>query len=549
MNVAVPASVNVKELVGSLKLSPTRTKSIKNKIYYFLSLVLGTNHNAALNEKSVGYRRISSVMMKKIMGRKDYYLIIQLLTDPKCPIIESNKSWHNGKQGGEGSCQGYRLCDAYNTSEEIWKTIPAKFQRRIEKHNKNKIKDNFDDSKFQFLYKQYDNNKLKLDTSVYDYIKSFGQQLLLRADGSEFQTNLVLNLIGRWLYYIEKIENENIWRQVSQANWRLNSRLTQLNRTLRPFLLYNGKRLVEVDVQASQPYILSAVMRDDFITGNEGFFNLQSISPKAFQKLQDAGYITSYSRDSNYSFGYTSYSGTTLHTEFNPDLGSSTGDIKRTISFMWGSFYNDMELESIRSYQNAPFSNDFYRYMVNIVKSKTEIKTQDEDVLRERIKKSMRLLLFDDNKDHRTHGIYLKIFKELYPGVEKWTYDILKKIGKKEFSYLLQRAESYIVLDVISRDFHDKFPSAPIFTIHDAICTYPEYIQPLAELTNKHFLNIIGTPVGLKIKPWQPETSPSILDINKEWAKIKSVVTLQDYMEKKHSVFPPNIARGREFLL
>lgn len=548
MNISVPASVNVNELVSGLKLSPTRTESIKNKIYYFLSLVVLTNDNAALNEKNEGYRRISSVLMKKIMGRKDYYLIIQLLTDPNGPIMESNKSWHNGKQGGEGYCQGYRLCQDYNTGEVLWKTIPAKFQRRIEKHLNNKAKENFDDSKYQFLYKQLDNNKLRFDPLVYEYIHSFGQLLLSRAQGNEYQTNMVYNRVGRWLYCVEKIEKDNIWRQVSPSNWRLNSSLSHLNRILRPFLLCNGQRLAEVDVKASQPYILSAVMRDEFITGKDGFFNLQSISPNVFQRLLDAGYITSYSRDNTLSFGYTSYSGTTIHTEFNPDLSASSAEIKNTNSFMWGSFYNIMELESIKSYQEAPFSNDFYKYLVSIIKSKMEVKCQDEDVLRERIKKNMRLMLFDDNKDHRTHGIYLKVFKELYPGVEKWTYDFHKLIGNTDFSYLLQRTESYIVLDVISRDFHEKFPSAPVFTIHDAICTYPKYIQPLTELTNKHFMSIIGTPVGLKIKPWQPDPSPKALDINEEWAKIKPVVSLQEYRKKAHSVFPSNITKGRQFL-
>lgn len=549
MNIKVPASVNVKELVSSLNLSPTRTVSIKNKIYYFLSLVVLTNDNAALNEKNEGYRRISSVLMKKIMGRQDYYFIIQILSNPKDPIIESNKSWHNGKQGGEGICQGYRLCQAYNSGEVIWRTIPSKFQRRIEKHNKNKFNDNFDDSKYEFLYNQFKSNSLSFDLSVKEYISSFGKELLSRTEGNGFQINMVLNLIGRWLLGIRKIENENIWFQVSPANWRLNSSLSYLNRTLRPFLLCNGQRLAEVDVKASQPYILSAVMRDEFITGKVGFFNLQSILPNVFQKLLDTGYITSYSRDNTPSFGYTSYSGTTMHTEFNPDISSSIGDNKNTISFMWGSFYDAMELESIKNYQEAPFSNDFYKYLVSIVKSKKEVKTQDEDILRERIKKTMNLVLFDDNKDHRTNGTYLKVFKELYPGVEKWIYDFLKLIGNTDFSYLLQRAESYIVLDVISRDFHKRYPSAPVFTIHDAICTHPDYLQQLVEIANKHFMNIIGTPVGLKIKLWQPNPLPKTLDINEEWAKIKSIVSLQEYQNKAHSVFQSNITRGRKFLL
>ena len=548
MVIMIPASVDVKEMVATLNLSPTRSESIKNKIYYLLSRIVLTNENYALNEEYEGYRRISSVKMKKIMGRKDYYLILQLLSNPQAPVIESNKSWHNSKQGGDGYCQGYRLCPPHNTGEVVWRTIPTKFQRRIEKHDKNDPEANFDDSKYKFLYQQFDNKELCFDPLVNDYIYSFGRQLLSKAESNEFQSNMVLNLIGRWRYYVEKIENGDIWHQVSHSNWRLNSSLTHLNRVLRPFLLHNGQQLVEIDITASQPYILSAIMKDEFLTGHEGCFNLQSISPEVFKKLIKTGYISSIRRDSTYSFGYTSYSGSTMHTEFNPDLSSSAGSSKETYSFMWGSFFNEMEMGSIRNYQAAPFENDFYKHLVNIVNSKSGQKTLDEAVLRERIKNNMRFVLFDDDPKHRNNGTYFKMFREQYPGVDKLIYDLLKEVGKTNFSYLLQRAESYIVLDVISRDFHEKYPIAPVFTIHDAICTYPEYLQPLVGIANKHFMNIIGAPVGLKVKPWQPETMPKAKDINKEWAKIRPVVSLQEYQKKAHSVFQSNITMGRHFL-
>ena len=548
MVIMIPASVDVKEMVATLNLSPTRSESIKNKIYYLLSRIMLTNENYALNEENEGYRRISSVMMKKIMGRKDYYLIRQLLTNPHAPVIESNESWHNGKQGGEGYCLGYRLCQAHNTGEVIWRTIPAKFQRRIEKHQKNDPEANFNDSKYRFLYHQFDNKGLSFDPAVNDYIYSFGKQLLARAKSNEFQSNMVLNLIGRWRFYVEKIENGDIWHQVSYSNWRLNSNLTQLNRVLRPFLLFKGQPLAEIDITASQPYILSAVMKDEFLTGHEGCFNLQSISPDVFQKLIKTGYISSISRDSTYSFGYTSYSGSTRHTEFNPDLSSSGGSSKETYSFMWGSFFSDMDLASIRNYQAAPFETDFYKYLVGKVNSRSGHKTMDETVLRERIKNAMRFVLFDDDLKHRNNGTYFKMFRDLYPGVDKLIYNLLKEVGKTNFSYLLQRAESYIVLDVISRDFHENYPEAPVFTIHDAICTYPDYIQPLVDIANKHFLNIIGAPVELKVKQWQPEPMPKAKDINEEWDEIRPVVSLQDYQKKAHSVFQLNITRGRNFL-
>ena len=59
MVIMIPASVDVKEMVATLNLSPTRSESIKNKIYYLLSRIMLTNENYALNEENEGYRRIS----------------------------------------------------------------------------------------------------------------------------------------------------------------------------------------------------------------------------------------------------------------------------------------------------------------------------------------------------------------------------------------------------------------------------------------------------------------------------------------------------------
>jgi hypothetical protein len=168
MKIIVPKSVNVKELVEELKLTRTRSGNIKNKIYYFLSLLVLTNENYHLNEKSKGYRKISSVLMRKIFGRKDYYLILKLLSNPLYPIIESKRSWRSSKNGShDGFCIGYRLMHKYNTGEIEYKTIPDKVQSRINKHLKDELSANFDDSRYQFLYNQFKIHSLSLDPSVY----------------------------------------------------------------------------------------------------------------------------------------------------------------------------------------------------------------------------------------------------------------------------------------------------------------------------------------------------------------------------------------------
>lgn len=49
----------------------------------------------------------------------------------------------------------------------------------------------------------------------------------------------------------------------------------------------------------------------------------------------------------------------------------------------------------------------------------------------------------------------------------------------------------------------------PIFTIHDALCTYPEYLPDFKRLMVEHSQKVTGTPVGLKESIWEPNPIPS----------------------------------------
>lgn len=548
--VQVPKSVNVKELVKGLELSPTCSENIKNKVYYFLSLLVLSNENYGLNEKTDGYRRISSVMMKKIMGRKDYYRIIKLLSNPLDPIIESKRSWRSSNKGSRvGYCIGYRLTQKYNTGEIEYKTLSEKTQNRIDNHLKDDLKEPFDDSKYQFLYNQFTVHTLSFDPSVYDYIRSFGQSLLSRIhDGNEFQTNMVLNLMGRWLYYVEKFENNDLWYKVSPNNHRLNSSITHLKKTLRPFLLCDGKSLAAIDISASQPCFLSFVMSNNFLVDNPGGFNLQSIYHDVFDILVSKGSISNTGMDIQVSFNYASYSGCSMHTESNINSGSSSGLIQNTYSFMWGTFFDEHERESIARYQTFPFEDDFYRYLIKSSQSISGNDIKYNSAIRQKFKDNMMYILYDSNKMHRNNNEYIKMFQRLYPGVDKWICSLHNQIGNDRFAYLLQRTESYLVLDLICREFNNKYPSLPIFTIHDAICTYPEYLSDLQSLFLERLQKISGIKVGLKTSLWKPYPEPKSKDMDQEWMEIKPINNLKSYQKRNYSVFSSNIERGTKFL-
>jgi hypothetical protein len=572
MRVKVPATVNVKELVKGLCLSPTRSENLKNKIYYFLSRIVSTNENYKLYEKSDGYRNISSVIMRKVMGRADYYEILNLLTNPIDPIIESNNSWLNSpSEGLTGYCKGYRITQKYNTGEVHYKTIPNKYYHRILKHVPEEKLAPILSDKYKFLLNQFQQNTLSFNPRVFEYIRAFGKELLSRVeDNNEFQTKMVYNLIGRWIYCVKRIEDKDLWYKVSPDNHRLNSSLTNLKRTLRPFLLCNGKPLAMIDISSSQPYFLSSAMSSSFMSGTGDGFNLKSIYPEVYEELVSKGFIYNTYSGNTYTYSNSESISASIYPLNNTFYYSSPDNFYGNInssasvqsisilnsnssntlfpSFMWGQFFEKNDIESIIRYQQSPFDSDFYKSLIQTYQTYSGQVDDNYSEQRQKLKDTMMFILFDNNWKHRNNNEIIRMFQMVFPGVDKWISGIHKIIGNGRFAYLLQRTESYLVLDVVCREFHEKFPSVPAFTIHDAVYTYKEYIPDLKELILGRFHQITGVKVGVKTSSVKIDPEPKLVDIDHEWDKIKSIKTLKNFKKVNHGVFISNIKIGAEFL-
>lgn len=540
MVVLVNTQVPVARLVDA-NASPTRATNLKNKIYYLLSLLTDTNDNYRLNLKSNGYRNLCSHNLKKILGNKDFYLIRKLLLNPDNPIIEVDQSWRNANGvRGNSFCQGYRLRHEYNTGEVVYKTLPHKLSRLIEKY------DSGDEDPLPhdhgFLLNQFESHTISIDPKGYDSIQAAGYNLLNRVQNNNlYQTKLIHNTIGRWLYYLDQIDTRKIWRKVSSKNHRLNSSITNLSKILRPFLLCNGEPLFCIDVSSSQPYILSSIMRRGFWLTTEEGYNLKTIYPELYVELIDIGSI-----DSNISYssnvGIQYYSN---HTGYTSNY-YSTNQIDSS-SFMWCNFFDPLEVESLYRYSQSPFYLDFYSHLLDQYyqfQPSSEKSVKDRD----KLKGSMMFVLFDDNTRHRNNNEQIQVFKTVYPGVDKWISLLHEKIGTSRFSYLLQRAESYLLLNVVCREFHLKHPTAPLFTIHDGILTTQHYHQRLSGYVQKRLHELTGVLAGCKTI--SPPSVPCISenDINTLWEDIKPISTEEKYNKNSVGVFRSNIERGQELL-
>jgi hypothetical protein len=559
MKIKVPAAVEVNELVAALKLSPTKSRNLAEKIYYFLSLLVAHNDNFRLSKDNAGYRNICSVQIKKVLGNTDYSLILQILLRPENPIIESNNSWHNPTVADKnGFCKGYRIVDRYNSGEVVFKTLSNRLSNLVSRSNKKapaEIK-----AEYKFLTDKFEQHKLTIHEAAYNFVYDFGEELIARViNDNQYQIDMVYNLIGRWLYYLEKIEKKDLWCSVSSKNHRLSSSLTNLPRLLRQFILCDDQLLGMVDISSSQPYILSSIMSNSFFTDTVNGYNLSTIYPELYYQLIKLEYVSTnaFTSDNNY---YSTYSGNTINNYIasitynsfinnsidNNINSSSSYSSSPSSSFMWCSFFTPSELKSISRYKLAPFDDDFYTYVIKSTSG--DIDHSEIESQRQRLKSSFMFILFDDNQNHRKNNPSIQLVQSEFPGVDRWIREAHKVIGKTNFAHLLQRAESYLILKTVCKELIDLYPDIPIFTIHDAILCHPNHLPVVTSYLKNRLSEITGVDVGAKIKYPQIDLKPQIGDIEEIWKDIQPITTAEKFDKVSGGVFSSNVKRGSNFL-
>lgn len=528
MIVKIPATINVSKLLKKESLTRTRSKNLKDKIHYFLSVLTRTNDNVEFLYDGEGYKKICSCIQKQIHGNEDFYKILKILENAEEPIIERNKKWNNSKNS-TGVCQGYRIIKKYDTGKIKTVSVNKALSKRIKENFQSHIK-----KSYKFLTDQYKNNTISIDPKVYEYLKNYYSEIHKKINKNEYQTMVLKNHVGRWLEYIDKINKNDIWCKVSNNNHRLNSTLTSIPKELRKFILVNNQPLESIDIKCSQPYILSSIIKTRYFLENKKGYNLKTIHPEIHERV-----IKSINESNKF------YHNNKIINPNSPYI--KTRD--RSYLYMWYEFLGQKEAESLVEYGLYPFKKDFYLHILekNPEKKINENQLKKEE-LREKLKNVMMLILFDDNFRNRNNNYYINLFKEVYPGVNNWIERIHRLIGKQEFAYMMQRTESYLMLNSVCREFNKKFKTAPIFTIHDALYTTKEYISELSEITKNTLEELTKVAPGIKHSCEAATVLPDKDIINSRWEKIKVYDTKKRFEKIEHTILAHNINLAQDFL-
>ena len=382
----------------------------------------------------------------------------------------------------------------YKVGEEtkLYRLTPKFRKSKIEKFHieENNIKN---DVATDFLSDQFYKNNIRFDKDVFTYLFNFYKEIDTKMENDK-QKVLLKNYIGRNLCIIDDICNNNIFYGRSTSNNRYYSSITVLNRIIRPFILVNNKPLYSIDIKSSQPYILATIMDINFFNNNNN-------------KLY------------NYNSIYNNIGGIILFPRF----------LKRNIL-------------GIEEYRSISFEDDFYAHVL-----RQELKREPIPIERERLKQKTMQFLFFNNSNARKKS-ELKYLVNQFPSVNSFITSCLNIFKGRKFSFILQRAESLLVIDVVAKEFHEKFPNEPFFTLHDAIFTTKENSEYIYNLMRNRLKEHTGINPGLKLETPNMSVIPSEFDIDRITDKImKRSKKLKDIFDGVE-VFHSNIDTTNEFL-
>jgi hypothetical protein len=93
------------------------------------------------------------------------------------------------------------------------------------------------------------------------------------------------------------------------------------------------------------------------------------------------------------------------------------------------------------------------------------------------------------------------LFREKFSDVYE-AFRIIKKDDYTLLSYILQKIETTVFIENVSRQIAAERPDLPIFTIHDSIATYPEERKYVARNIKDEVKRLLGLHATTAFEPW-----------------------------------------------
>lgn len=516
----IPFNLNLEEIIEGVDGNKTKKKFIEDGMVYFLSLL--TIDNYYHYKFKDGFRKLNNDILEFVIGKGERKSrtaeIKRILRSHGVIEIKTHRKGHYS--------QSFRLTETYNTGKIKRIPLSDRIQLKLMEYKDRKKKSKeIVEKDYSHLFLQFEKHSIEVDfENANIFLKDLFNKILTKTNRvHNFKDNTLdslYNYTGRTVSLLNDLQHKNYRYSVSESNNRLHSNLTSLPRILRPFIQIDGKPIGEVDIKSSQSYILSTILTDEFMNNEKNNYNLEIIHPQLKQIILDSKHFIVSNKVSN-------------------------------PHFVLGVFLNDEKFKGLKRYIDFDFRNDYYQFLIDeglrlfpefMVRHKGFVNGRDY------VKKHIMNYLFDRNLLNRDNNPVVQLMNLIFPEISNYVEQFILYIGKTEFSSLLQRTESYLILDNVCVEIVKKNKDIPYFTIHDSIISTQEHLDTISNIVFETMKSVTGKPVGVKSKNYEPLTVVSDDLVNDIWKKIK-IVSKEDFENKRTYILSNNISIGKEFLL
>ena len=271
----VPSNLNLDKLLDGVDGNKTKIRYLREGIVYFLNLLYVDNYTHY--EKSGGFININEKILSSVIGKDRPAQIVRILKSNNVIEVMNHRQGHYSRS--------YRLTEQYTSdfnevdfSDRIKEKLKV-HQLKTEKQHSESTESNLS---YSHIFNQFKKNRLEIDVpNLNFFLQNLGEQLIkkhqLLKEHQDLTYNSILNFIGKSIELSNDINKNKPRLSISNSNKRFHSNITSLPKIVRPFLTVNGKGIGEVDLNSSQPYILSTIVNDKFIDNDNNSFNLKNL--------------------------------------------------------------------------------------------------------------------------------------------------------------------------------------------------------------------------------------------------------------------------------
>lgn len=475
LKVLLPETFSADQILKPIGMRKDLQTNIKAGMYFILDTLIVMSQSRRWRDyydEHGGYP-LHSCIMNNIIGKK-YTTVIDLLV--KNCIINQTKGYQTGRR-----TKLFTLTKKYISTGHKIRPIPKDanlYKRLLEYRLEQKVLNEAALSKIKYITKWFDPKRLTLDHRRSHALIEFymAEMNALVPDPvpkgrsmEEIDARIALR-VNSMLDTFNAVSDGYMGLKKTGQDNRLHSVVSSTKKELRGLYLYDGEPMVSIDIMASQPYLLS-----------------QLLNPKSWEKKG-------------------------LVAKVYPELYSRiTPKYKRQLDaiLMFGAFSKTPTGKGFQktSFFKLKWDTDFYQHLVDMAKFHGKGKVFPD---RSAVKKKMMIILFDD-------GAYMDqdkgfiLFEKWFP-IEASMIMLLKNLSRETkvsdqndsgtnfLPILLQRIESFLILEKVSKKISVELPDAPIIPVHDCIMTTREYSDQVANITLMVLKKITGLTPGIKIE-------------------------------------------------